>query len=181
MAELSSKILKSLHISRAKIYLDGDPMEYHGAVTIPPISHPVDTFDNISVSGALEVADPYRYNVEGDGEIILESSTINQLIQIHDASKIYGMNIAIAENNYNSTISQIIPIPVNIKINAQFFSVDNGTIQMGAKRDMRAMFKMLSYKVQYSGVTVVNFDFLGSQFELNNVDLLADLTAILGA
>jgi len=181
MANLNSRVLKSLHISRAKVYLDGDALEYHGSITLPPVSHPVDTFDNISMGGSVEVADPYRYMVEGDGEIVLEANSINQLTQIHDASKVYGLNIAIAENNFNPTTSSILPVPVNIKINAQFFSVDNGTITMGAKRDMRALFKMLSYKIQYSGITVVNFDFLGSTFELNDVDLLADITAILGA
>ena len=180
MANISDKVLKGLHTSRTKLYLDGDPMPYYATATIPAITHPTDEFDNISTGGTITVADPYRYVVSDMGEIVFEAADTELYKKIHDASKVYRMNIAIAENNYQPQLGQIIPVPVNFKIGAQFAGIDNGTIQMGTKRQLTASYYMLSYKIEISGVTVVNFDFLANVFEVNDIDLLSDISEILG-
>lgn len=180
MATISDKVLKSLHVGKCKLYLDGDPTPYVASITIPEISHMQETFDNSSTGGSITAACPERFEVTGSGEVIIEGMGQDVITKIHNANKIYNMNIAYAENNYNPQLAQMAPVMVNMRVGAQFYAVDHGLIKQGGKREISAKFNMFSLRIDISGVTICDLDFISGTFEIDGVDLLAAVTALIG-
>ena len=176
-------LVKAFQLSKMNVYLDGDPMPYIASVKIPPIICPVETFDNTSTGGPIDVADPNRRYADGDGEIKFEQENANLLAKIMDPSMLQSLRIPVAANALNPQLGIFMPLPMEYVITAQFFSVDLGMLQQGTKRDETTKFKMMGLKVKIASgsgyPTVIDFDFINSKFEVNDTDLLAAVTALI--
>ena len=173
-------LFKAFTVSKIKVYFDGDSQPYLASVTMPSITSSVDSFNNTSLGGEIEIADPFRRMPSGDVEFVFEadSSGVNQ--SIYSASKIVSVNIAMAQANMQPQLGQFVPIPVNYKLGLQFFEVDPGEIAMGAKREITARAKMFSLKIVHNLITVVDFDFVNDTFFINSEDQLAAVSNIIG-
>ena len=173
-------LFKAFTVSKIKVYFDGDPQPYLANITMPSITSPVDTFNNTSTGGEIEVADPYRRMPSGDVEFVFEadSSGINEAI--YNATKITSVNVAMAQSNMQPQLGQFVPLPVNYKMGLQFFEVDAGEIAMGTKREITARAKLFSLKIEYNLITVVDFDFVNGDFIAGTTDLLADVSNLIG-
>jgi P2 family phage contractile tail tube protein len=176
----SLELTKGFQVAAMSIFFDGDPMPYIAEVKVPGVSSATETFDNTSTGGEIEVANPWRRQPDGDGEVKVESMDGRLLGKLMDATKLQSFKIAIAQNSLNPQLGQFLPMPVTYTIGAQFYAVDDGTIKQGAKRELTAKFKMLSYKVDVNFLNVIDFDFVNSKFKIDSVDLLSAVQNILG-
>jgi len=176
---ITDKLLKSFGVSKMKVYFDGDPQEYIATVTFPNIVSPVETYDNTSTGGEVDLADPFRKKADGDGEIKIEATTQALMNKINDSSKVVNINLAMAVNNYNPQLGIFLPLPINYKAGVQFFDVDMGEIKQGQKIDITAKFKMFTWKVDVNLLNVVNYDFIAGSFVVDNADILTAVTGII--
>ena len=173
-------LFKAFTVSKIKVYFDGDPQPYLASVTVPAITSPVETFNNTSTGGEIEVADPFRRQPGGDVEFSFEADSSGVLEVISDASKIVSVNVAMAQSNMQPQLGQFVPLPVNYKMGLQFFEFDPGEIAMGTKREITARAKLFSLKIQYNLITVVDYDFINGSFVVGSSDLLATVTNLIG-
>ena len=177
----SSNLFKSLSISKVKAYLDGDPIQYVSEMTLPEIKCKNISIDNSSVGGAIEVADPYVYEVSGEGTIIIEGTTTQDLVKFFNPTKIYNLNISMAEGNLNPQLGVITPVPINYLCQVQFSGNDLGSIIGGEKKSHTVKFKLYSFKIKVNGIlTPVDLDFINGQFNIDGIDLMAAVTSAIG-
>lgn len=177
----SSNLFKSLSISKFKMYIEGDPVQYVNEITLPEIRCKNISLDNSSIGGAIEVADPYRYEIAGDGEITIEGTTTNDLAKFFNPTKIYNVNISMAEGNLNPQLGQIVPVPINYLCQVQFCGNDLGSIIAGEKRIHNVKFKLYTFKIKVNGLVIpVDLDFINGQFSIDGVDLMAAVTSVIG-
>ena len=172
-------LIKAFHISKKNVYFDGDPMPYVMSVKIPAISSPVETFDNTSTGGPLEVADPYRKFANGDGEVKHEQINASLAQKLSDSTKLQTMKIATAVSALNPQLGRYLPLPIAWTIAAQFYDWDPGTIQAGKKFEGTAKYKMMSIKIEINLVTVIDYDFVNASFINGPADLLAAVQSII--
>lgn len=173
------ELAKMFGVSKKNIYFDGDPLPYVGSIKIPAISSPVETFDNTSTGGPIEIADAFRRMAEGDGEVKFQNETAQIAGKLYDSSKVQIMKTAIAVNALNPQSGRFLPYPVTYTTAAQFFNVDPGEIKQGTVREITAKFKMFSYKIELAAVPVLDFDFVAGSFNIEATDLLSAVQAII--
>jgi len=177
---VADQLIKAFQVSKFQCYFDGDPQPYVAQVTLPAINNAIETFNNTSTGGPVEVADPWRAAPDGDGEITFEADSATILPKIMDASKIVQLNLAMAQNNLNPQLGQFLPIPINYKIGAQFWGPGLGTIGLSVKREITAKFKLFTLVMEVNLVKVINYDFVNGQYETDAASLTAALTNIFG-
>jgi P2 family phage contractile tail tube protein len=177
----TSNLFKSLNISKFKVYLDGDPVQYAAEITLPEIKYKTISLDNSSMGGNLEVYDGYRCEVTGEGELSIEGTTTDDYAKFFNATKIYNMNISMAESNLNPQLGAVVPIPINYICQVQFGGNDLGSIISGEKKDHKVKFKLLSFKMKVNLIsTPVDLDFVNGQYTIDGVDLMAAVTSVIG-
>lgn len=172
-------LIKAFHVSKCNVYFDGDPMPYVMNVKIPAVTSPVETFDNTSTGGPMEVADPYRKSVSGDGEVKFEQENASLVQKLMDSTKLQNMKIAMAVSALNPQLGRFLPLPASYTVGAQFYECDPGTIQAGKKREGTAKFKMFSLKIDINFITVIDYDFINASFVNGPADLLAAVQSII--
>jgi len=173
------ELIKAFHVSKKNVYFDGDPMPYIMSVKIPAVASPVETFDNTSTGGPIEVADPFRKYANGDGEVKYEQENAALVQKLMDSTKVQNMKVAMAVSALNPQLGQYLPLPATYAIGAQFFDVDPGNLQQGTKREGTAKFKMLSLKIDINLINVIDYDFVNASFINGPADLLALVAGII--
>jgi phage tail tube protein FII len=172
-------LIKAFHVSKANCYFDGDPMPYIMSLKVPSVASPVESFDNTSTGGPIEVADPYRKYVNGDGEVKYEQENAALVQKLMDSSKLQQVKFAMAVSALNPQLGEFLPLPATYAIGAQFFDCDPGVLAQGKKREGTAKYKMMTLKIDINLITVINFDFVNASFEVGPADLLALVGAII--
>lgn len=173
-------LVKAFQLSKQKLYLDGNPMPYVAEVKPPACKNDTETFDNTSTGGSIDIADPFRYSPDGDGEIKFEAIDGFALAAVSNASKLVSVNAALIQNTLQPQAGLFLPRPINCRMGVQFHSVDYGTFVAGKKQEVVAKFKMFSMNWEIDTVEVISYDFLAGEFNINAEDLLLKLTSILG-
>lgn len=177
---VAEQLIKAFQVSKFQVYFEGDPQPYAAEVKLPGIKNAVEKFNNTSTGGEIEVADPWRISPDGDGEITFEADSASVAKHILDASKIVQVNLAMAQNNLNPQLGQMLPVPINYKMASQFWGPDLGTIAHGTKRDIVAKFKLFTWVMQVGGVTVADYDFVNGEYSLDAASLTSALASVIG-
>ena len=172
-------LTKSFSTSKMMCYFDGDPMQYIASIKFPPIASPNEEYDNTSMSGPIKVADAFRRGTTGDGELKAEATSAGMLAKVLDPTLVQTMKLSTIVNTLQPQMGRFLPMPVLFSVACQFFEYDPGSIKAGDKRDLTAKFNMFSWKIDIAGITVIDFDFVNSSFEINDVDLLTAVMAVL--
>jgi len=174
------ELSKGFQVAAMSVFFDGDPMPVIADVSVPGVSTAVESFNNTSTGGEIEVANGFRRKPDGDGEINIESFDGRLYGKIMDANRIYSLKLAMAQNNLNPQLGKMLPLPVTYTIGAQFYDVNDGKIAVDKKREIKAKYKMLSLKVEENFQEVIFFDFSSAVFRIDGVDLLSTVQNILG-
>ena len=179
MPSLSDTVAKLFQTSKMVIYFDGDPIPYAGTVTIPKIVSEMIEYDNTSIGGKIEFADPFRRGVDGTGTIVFDQDTSEIISKISDSSKVVNMTVTTAVAAISTDLGSIAPLPQKYSMSVQFSEYDPGEIAPGKKREVTATFNMYSLKVTSAGIDVIDYNFLSGSFKNNGVDLLSAVNALL--
>jgi len=177
---ITDTLVKAFGVSKVKIFFDGDPMPYIGELTMPDISAEVIEFDNTSTGGKIEVGDPWRRFFDGDGEIMIEADSSFLASKIFDATSIPTVRASMIVNNMSQQLGTFVPQVVDWVFQCQFYSVSPGTIKQGTKREITAKFKAFTAKLDINGVNIFDYDIPNGKFLQNGVDLLTDITNLIG-
>ena len=172
-------LTKGFHLSHQKVYMASDPMPYVGDVTIPSIVHPVETFDNTSTSGPIELADPFRFGPSGDGEIKFEGWSSFVLKNILSANKLNILSLSQSVAALGPTMDELVPLSRKISIGAQFFDVNFGTQRGGTKPELTAKYKMTLFKIKEAGQDIIDFDFIHGVMKIDGKDIMVPVNALL--
>lgn len=173
------QVLKAFQVAKMKTFIDGEPLSYQMDIKLPGLVCPTETFNNTSTGGEIEIANGFRWNPDGDGEIKFETDHGSFMSKVMNPTNFVQLNVAIAQNTLQPQIG-FVPMPVNYRIGCQFFGVDFGTVTQDKKREITAKFKMLTLKFEYANQTILDFDSVNGMFEVNGADLVTAVTSLLG-